>query len=618
VQEANLIYRAQLQSPRSFSIATLFLVGGVVSAATTSTAIAQCIEDDRRVTIGSGALRMKGYLCKTKAEKGSGSIRIEYLNLEEPLASLLLSGGTTSHFTRLLGKPRVADNDVLKSFNNLRAKFGFEHDFSNQHNGDAILLDTTSLLDKNKTLGPDKIASGVKLQVLPAIGNGDFPDGPGIEHVTRETTWPKGYGFFYSKPDETSGFQLGITGKRAVVNTAIWRYLISEDIEQFSANIDTYNTWIKRFLPRVTDGSLQKSDGGMSAFERHILSTGFPADYQIVYGSTDAGCGDQGAFCCWNFTRTFRMPSVDVAIIQNTGSTPAKIASLLGTRASSEALRKVEPLSAGSVGSPDQALAESNLELAPGMRILVPLRLRFDVNQNRLGEGPNIDIDDVAGARAGYAAIQSVKPGTVLQADWSYVTPPNNQPGKIRKVRESFAPPTQPKRSHHAFGPEIQITGMEVGGEKIVFAAGKLNEFVMNVSISEGSCPFMLAWNKDTGRWTEYGKMLHKANMKSLQQTDVRRLDGWRGTFRLEEREAEVAFIDMATLHVELRDGKTLTLEPDNDALKSLDQNYVQLLWGDAVEFSFKLPNDVKEEDVLESRLALSGYYERYSRVAQR
>jgi hypothetical protein len=38
-------------------------------------------------------------------------------------------------------------------------------------------------------------------------------------------------------------------------------------------------------------------------------------------------------------------------------------------------------------------------------------------------------------------------------------------------------------------------------------------------------------------------------------------------------------------------------------------------MWGEGIELAFALPEGVAEEDVIESRLTLTGYYERYSNL---
>jgi len=55
-----------------------------------------------------------------------------------------------------------------------------------------------------------------------------------------------------------------------------------------------------------------------------------------------------------------------------------------------------------------------------------------------------------------------------------------------------------------------------------------------------------------------------------------------------------------------------LVVPPAETRLAVRDRDYLRLLWGEAVEFTFALPADVSTDDVLDSRLSLTGFYERY------
>jgi hypothetical protein len=74
-----------------------------------------------------------------------------------------------------------------------------------------------------------------------------------------------------------------------------------------------------------------------------------------------------------------------------------------------------------------------------------------------------------------------------------------------------------------------------------------------------------------------------------------------------------MAFIDQAELVAVLKSGETLTLAADNPKLATRDGDYLRLLWGDVVEINFFLPDQIREEEVVESRFSVTGYYRRYS-----
>src|SRR5262249_47024185 len=126
---------------------------------------------------------------------------------------------------------------------------------------------------------------------------------------------------------------------------------------------------------------------------------------------------------------------------------------------------------------------------------------------------------------------------------------------------------------------------------------------------ADASCPYLLSWSEAEG-WIEHGKALHQGKGMAREYTETIQIEGFRPRFKLEEREPEAAFIDEAVLQIIVKGGDTFSLKPDNITLAARDGKYVPLYWGDAVEFSFGLPDHLKEEDVVSSLLQLTGYYE--------
>jgi hypothetical protein len=608
------------QSTRKYREAMMhrILLLTALSFLTAPPAIAQCIEDNRQVQMGAGVARLKGYVCRTKTDPARPSLRVEYLNIEEPLASLMIEGRSTKHLATLIGKPRIVNNEVTASFKALRSRFGREEDLDRTFEGstDVSLVTVSPGAGGARSEVPkDKIDKGAIVMALPPVGFGDYPDIDGILHVSRQKTWPAGYAHFYTAPSEGFGFMPTGRTSGSGVDVLLWRYLNADDVANYPARVAAYNAWIKANVKSTSADDAPREIELLSNFERHLLAGGIPLDYAVIYGSTDTGCGQHGEFCCWSFSRTGRTPSLDVILLQNNGGRALKIDGLLGVRPTEEMLRARTQIRPMSVGAPDPGIANSAFELQPGERALVPLRLRLDVGDKKLGHGLSFEPDKIGDARRGFQQLQASRPSTEFSVTWDYFEGAESKSGTIKKVRESFEPPVSPKRDHLVFGPEWRVTGLEVAGEKVVLAAGNLNVLALSVGSAEGSCPHMMAWNPETKRWIEYGKVLHKATGKLLEQTDVRRLEGWRGQFRLEEREAEIAYLDKASLAVTLKNGRSLILEPDLARLAAIDDVYVVLLWGQAVEFNFKLPDGVSGEEVLETRLALSGFYDRYSAI---
>jgi hypothetical protein len=170
-----------------------------------------------------------------------------------------------------------------------------------------------------------------------------------------------------------------------------------------------------------------------------------------------------------------------------------------------------------------------------------------------------------------------------------------------------------PEWNNYVFGPELKVAGLVVDGNAIKFGEKSQNFMDIAFSGGAGSCPYLLSWDNERQEWTEHGKVLHEANDAGREQTQTIVLPGFAWRFRLEEREPEVATIDDAEIALRLEDGRSITLKPD--AADSAEAGGQLLFWGDAQELEFSLPSGVAPADVVESKLSLTGYYERYSHL---
>jgi hypothetical protein len=171
-----------------------------------------------------------------------------------------------------------------------------------------------------------------------------------------------------------------------------------------------------------------------------------------------------------------------------------------------------------------------------------------------------------------------------------------------------------PSFRNYSYGPEIFIGGLIVDGIALNLPNPSANYLELTMSEEAGSCPYLL-WQSPDGDWVVHGKILDEAPDKGGEYTDVKLFQGLRSRFRIEEREPEIVFINQAELVVTLRSGESLALAVDDSRLAALDGEYLRLFWGDSVELTFALPSDIKQEDVVESRFSVTGYYRRYSKL---
>lgn len=251
----------------------------------------------------------------------------------------------------------------------------------------------------------------------------------------------------------------------------------------------------------------------------------------------------------WSFFLLGRAMIMDAVILENTSSAPVTVTSLRGAR-STGGLRL--PPRAGN--SPSDIL-DVNIGLERGERILIPTRIVF---------GPS----------------DTLRPYSTT----SYV-----------------------------FGPALDVTGVVVDGQTIDFDERSANFMQISLFNEVGSCPYLLSWKEESQDWMQYGKILHAAKGADREYREIIEYDGLRTRFRLEEREPEIAYIDEASLIIDLDDGSKLKLHPSEAALAERDDQRIILVWGEGVDFAFSLPEEIEESQVRRSELHVTGYYERYA-----
>lgn len=128
-----------------------------------------------------------------------------------------------------------------------------------------------------------------------------------------------------------------------------------------------------------------------------------------------------------------------------------------------------------------------------------------------------------------------------------------------------------------------------------------------------GSCPVLYAWSGDAKRYERHGKIIHKAATRAKKQTETISFDGWVPRFLIAEEELELARLDAVRAVIRLSDGTLRDLAPTRADLARIDDRTLDLYAGEEVELAFTLPASVAAKDVVETRLVVTGHYDRYS-----
>ncbi|HXM31391.1 MAG TPA: hypothetical protein VN919_04435 [Xanthobacteraceae bacterium] len=550
----------------------LFLLG--------SAAQAGCREDPRSVNFGEGnVVKLKSYLCAPDGNANNYQIKVEFFQLSDNATSLVLAKSSSKFLKKTIGSPKLVENEVAKIYADLLKRFGTLRSLTGPYAGAQTSFHVGARspldMDMQDTLGSKSV------RVLTDASNRELPY-PAYDEIIslRQKRIPSGMKVYYSvqcaddpsKPvtDECENFE------KNTVAMNLWRGMSSADVKNFAKNLAAYNRLVgsksvlAQFVKKVS-----------SEFEmlNYVAGGNWPEDFIILMGSSSQdGCIESSN---WLFNYMMRNIVTDMVTIENVSPRPVTIDGLIGARSAETKLRAAVAPTASNGG----ALGAMKEQLAPRQKLLIPLKIAF-VSAPQTVSGTKFDHPNTA--RQLYEEL-----GTSGYA--------------------GNTPFGAPAFKDYIYGPELSLTGVMVDGKQVALTPADSNDLNLTISSGSGSCPYLLSWDEEARDWADHGKVLHKGKGKELEYSETGKFEGFRPRFRLEEREPEIAYIDQAELAISLRNGEALVLKPDNNHLAARDGDYAKLYWGDGIEFSFALPEAVAVEDVVESRLTLTGYYERYS-----
>ena len=288
---------------------------------------------------------------------------------------------------------------------------------------------------------------------------------------------------------------------------------------------------------------------------------------------------------------------LDVVVIENLTGETLVVEDLLGRALDRMDLRPDEPASADT----SIVLPVAVGALAPGERALIPVRMTFVQSNSLVARFQNTDA-----AQRFYERLMSEPPDREFRSSGEFLS--------VSKRASSFRPPERPSTATYVYGPELQIAGLVVAGERI-----NLDEIPRpTISSSQpgegyGSCPYLYYWNATSRQWINYGKVIDDANLPAKARTEIVKLAHPTTRLRIAENELEVAYIDEVMLILELKRGQTLVLKPEVQALRSIDGAHIVLDAHQYVDLAFKLPKGTTEDDVTSARASITGFYRRYS-----
>src|SRR5262245_46708117 len=111
-----------MKAYNSFLVTTCF---GLWAVVTSSFALADCVEDPRRVELSKdNIVRVKSFLCREGQGSDEVQLKVEFHRFTENAASLLVGKGSSLLLKRALGSPKVIENEVFAIYADLLKRFG--------------------------------------------------------------------------------------------------------------------------------------------------------------------------------------------------------------------------------------------------------------------------------------------------------------------------------------------------------------------------------------------------------------------------------------------------------------------------------------------------------------
>jgi hypothetical protein len=568
--------------------ALIFLVTCVPIAAH-----ADCIEQTRRVQYDDDVgAAIKSYLCSTEQAQRSPQIKVELHDFSNVAASMLVGKISSKVLEKTIGSPRVVENEIFKQYANLLAVHGETRTLHcKEADNDCASM---SLLLSGQSFSRDETTVDTLRSIVSSSYEYDYPNLSDVQDL-RAKRVRGGMKFYF--PIECEDDPLAETSMPATDcrkpgkhRMSFWRAVQPQDLDKYQKELTAYNRLIKAGGSGYRNGqgvrALYASDAEKYLkLAKQVAGDVWPDDFLVLEGGyVGDGCGGLEGLYGWLFKLYVREVELETVLITNVSVQPITLDSLLGRQVASKGLREITESTSPSDTPKPLPFAAQRLE--PGDSLLIPTRIVFPASPS-------------------------------LESVFSFSRASDRLFGRLgtngfKVDRSKYGRPTF---KDYAYGPEVAITGASLNGKRVDWSRRDANFTDLVVSFEAGSCPYLLAWDGKNRDWVNYGKVLHRAPSRDREYTQTVAVLGFTSRFRIEEREPEVAFIDHAELTLVLKDGRTIAVPAEQSELAARDQDYLKLLWGEAIEIAFALPSDITEADVAQSRLSVTGYYLRYSRL---
>jgi hypothetical protein len=417
---------------RFASLVCVGLALTAILAATLEASAGACLKNAREIKLNKdNVVRLSDYLCRSDRD-AQATVRVQFQRLSGLAAGALLHGGTAPWQRTLYGKYQIADNEVLREYKNLLARFGHAVRERDAGGGENVAVDLLLRTPAQKEKGEPTSVKATKGAEVRSFELPGLPDIPLIDetiHILNERTWPASLNMYYTSS------VIGLS-KSPLEEMTVWRYLSPADAREYSRRLQRY----KQLLADRNDTPIVRPKA-MQLLE-YLTSAGWPETF--LYASAELA-GDASGCVVLDFRTNSYSFVVDIAVIENVSSKPLQIDQLYGRNQEGNRLRQTgRTLQTGA----ESALQAAPITLAPTERFIVPLSLVF--SSDPIWQRDE-DKEKRKRSQESFRKITATASGTVFRSQVLSVlrgkTRAKNDTYSIEKVRESFKPPSYPTDS---------------------------------------------------------------------------------------------------------------------------------------------------------------------------
>ena len=600
------------------------LVGGCMLLISNPAWPADCVAQLSHLAGIANFPQVREQVCSSDGNANAGDLKITFLRLGEAVAGSLARKVPIPELENILKGMTVSENDVFKELASIFSKFGYKQTYPAE--SVQLVLNVRSI-----NPGSDGKWKSAEIPTAPRPRDssqqfwtvsspfGNTPDGISVTMTAALTTilktdsWPSGFKQFY------------VCRSSDILCTRNWTYLdvnnlqaIERDTvaaERAAAALDDSGN----SAAAATDDAVDPSDWPSPRYKsdfalfRYLGAAGWPREFLVVNSGNDE-CG--GGFY---FNYHPRPLALDVAVIENAGTTPANIVDVIGTRIAATDLRRAAPQASTDQPVP---LSQGGATIPPKGRLVVPLRILF---QDSIPDWRTPR--RAAEAKAMYQKLRAKPQQSLTTLTIGTEKPPIT----VRKKLANFAAPELPEEAEFVFGPEIVFRGLVLAKNPVSVGNPSFDFLTLENADLEhqeepqiiqltpvrggGSCPILYSFID--GEWINHGKVIHEANGTGNVQTSVVPVSPAARKFRVAEEEPEIATIKRVSLTLKLRDGSRITLDPE-PRLDRTPSSEFKVPAYTKVDLEFVLPAGHADADIVSSELSITGFYQRYSSVVGR